>query len=89
MPTTITTVFAAAAGLRFICRPGQSEHYGGGDGHILGSIVLAIVFGLSFATVLTLVATPALLVLPVQLKVLLRKIGMLGRRSTQFESTVS
>jgi multidrug efflux pump len=74
--TTVTTVFGLlplACGLsvdpinRSVTASGQMSTF-------WGPLSQAIVFGLSFATILTLVATPAMLALPARLRELARRL---------------
>ena len=75
MLTTVTTVFGLlplACGLsvdlinRNIVASGQMANF-------WGPLSQAIVFGLSFATLLTLIATPAMLALPIAVREMLAK----------------
>lgn len=75
MLTTVTTVFGL---LPLACDlsvdiVNRSITAGGQMATFWGPLSQAIVFGLSFATILTLIATPALLALPWQMKMLWRR----------------
>jgi multidrug efflux pump len=75
MLTTVTTVFGLlplACGLS-VDIINRSITAGGQMATFWGPLSQAIVFGLSFATILTLIATPALLALPAWLRARLRR----------------
>jgi multidrug efflux pump len=85
MLTTVTTVFGLLplASNLSVDLINRTIVYGGQLSGFWVPLSQAIVSGLTFATVLTLVATPALLALPHQLKVLVERTRTRVRRRSE------
>ena len=88
--TTFTTGFGLlplALGISFDLLSAEIE-IGGPIASQWAGLASTIVFGLSFATILTLIVTPALLALPDSLRSILRRIGNIipGRRTASMAS---